>query len=70
MNNKFDPNQLVHDPQTWFVPHLLHLQSEYVVLLNKHNWKEQEVYIVQEQPIPPSETLLLPSLQNLYKVYM
>ncbi len=41
------PNQLVHDPQTWVAPHLLQLQSEYAVLLNKHNWKEQEMYIVE-----------------------
>jgi hypothetical protein len=64
------PNQLVHDPQTWFAPHLIQLQSEYAVLLNKHNCKEQEMYIVQDQPLPPSETLLLPPLQNLYKVHM
>jgi hypothetical protein len=50
------PNQLVHDPQTWVSPHLLQLQSEYAVLLNKHNWKEQEMYILQDQPLPPSET--------------
>jgi hypothetical protein len=40
-----------------------------VVLLNKHNYKEQEMYIVQDQLLPPSETLLLPSLSSLYKVY-
>ena len=27
------------------------------------------MYIVQDQPLPPSETLLLPSLSSLYKVY-
>ena len=59
------PNQLVHDPQTWFAPHLLQLQSEYAVLLNKHNCNEQEMYIVQDQPLPPSETLILPPLQSL-----
>jgi hypothetical protein len=65
------PNKLVHDPQTWVAPHLLQLKSEYVVLLNKHNCKEQEqeMYIVQDQPLPPFETLLLPSLSSLYKVY-
>jgi hypothetical protein len=41
------PNQLVNDPQTWVAPHLIQLKSEYVVLLNKHNCKEQEMYIVQ-----------------------
>jgi hypothetical protein len=55
--------------ETWVAPHLLQLKSEYVVLLNKHNCKEQEMYIVQDQPLPPSETLLLPSLSSLYKVY-
>ena len=45
------------------------LKSEYTVLLNKHNCKEQETYIVQDQPLPPSETLLLPPLESLYKVY-
>ena len=40
------PNQQAHDPQTWFAPHLLQLISEYEVLLNKHNCKEQEMYIV------------------------
>ncbi len=55
--------------ETWAAPHFLQLKSEYAVLLNKHNCKEQEMYIVQDQPLPPSETLLLPSLQSLYKVY-
>ncbi len=27
------------------------------------------MYIVQDQPLPPSETLLLPPLESLYKVY-
>ncbi len=30
------PNQVVHDPDTWTAPHLLHLKSEYDVLVNKH----------------------------------
>jgi hypothetical protein len=63
------PNQLANDPQTWVAPDLIQLKSEYAVLLNKHNCKEQEMYIVQDQPLPLSETLLLPSLENLYKVY-
>jgi hypothetical protein len=63
------PNQLAHEPQTWVAPHLLQLKSEYAVLLNKHNCKEQKMYIVQDQPLPPSETLLLPPLEILHKVY-
>jgi hypothetical protein len=63
------PNQLANDPQTWVAPHLLQLKSEYAVLLNKYDCKEQEMYIVQDQPLPPSETLLLPVLERLYKVY-
>ena len=51
-------------------PHLLQLKSEYEVLLNKHNCKEQESYIVEDQPLPPSDTLLLPPLQSLYKVHI
>ena len=64
------PNQLAHDPQSWFAPHLLQLKSEYGVLLNKHNCKEQEMYIVQDQPLPPSEILLLPPLQSLCKAHV
>ena len=56
------PNQLAHDPQTWVAPNLLQLKSEYEILLNKHNCKEQESYIVQDQSLPPSDTLLLPPL--------
>ena len=37
--------------------------------MNKHNCKEQEMYIVQDQPLPASETLLLRPLSSLYKVY-
>jgi hypothetical protein len=64
------PNQSAHDPQTWVASNLLHLKSVYEVLLNKHNCKEQESYLVQDQPIPPSDTLLLPPLSSLYKVHM
>ena len=64
------PNQQAHDPQTWFTPHLLQLISECEVLLNKHNRKEHESYIVQDQSLPPSDTLLLPPLSNLYKVHI
>jgi hypothetical protein len=66
---RHDP-QLPHDPQSWFAPHLLQLISEYGVLLNKYNCKEQERYIGQDQPLPPSEILLLPSLQSLFKTHV
>ena len=29
-------NQLVHDPDTWTTPHLLHLKREYVTLVDKY----------------------------------
>jgi hypothetical protein len=64
------PNQSAQDPQTWLAPNLLHLKEVYEVLLNKHNCKEQESYVVQDQPLPPSDTLLLPSLSRLYKVHV
>jgi hypothetical protein len=64
------PNQSAHDPQTWLAPNLLHLKEVYEVLLNKFNCKEQERYVVQDQPLPPSDTLLLPPLSSLYKVRM
>ena len=43
--------------------------AEYEVLLNKHNWKEQEMYIVEDPSLPPSDILLLPPLKSLYKVH-
>ncbi len=63
------PNQSEHDSQTWVDPNLLHLKSVYEVLLNKHNCKEQESYLVQDQPLPPSasDTLLLPPLSSLWQ---
>jgi hypothetical protein len=64
------PNQSAQDPQTWLAPNLLHLKEVYEVLLNKHNCFEQESYVVQDQPLPPSDTLLLPPLSSLYKVHM
>ncbi len=42
------PNQSVHDPDTWTAPHLLHLKSEYDVLVNKHGCIVQEMYKVPE----------------------
>ena len=61
------PNQLAHDPDSWTAPHLLHLKREYEVLINNHGCKVQEAYTVQDQPPPPSEFLLLPPLDGLYK---
>ena len=63
------PNQVVHDPDTWTASHLLHLKSEYDVLLNKHGCIVQEMYTVQDPAAqaPPSEFLLLPPLNCLYK---
>ena len=63
------PNQIAHDPHSWFAPHLLQLKSEYGVLLNKHDCKVQEMYTVQDHPPPPSEILLLPPLQSLCKAH-
>jgi hypothetical protein len=63
------PNQVVHDPDTWTAPHLLHLKREYEVLVNKHGCLVREMYTVQDPPAqaPPSEFLLLPPLNCLYK---
>ncbi len=43
---------------------------EYEVLKNKYGCKVQEMYTVQDHPPPPSEFLLLPSLDILYKTYV
>jgi hypothetical protein len=64
------PNQSVQDPQTWLAPNLLHLKQVYEVLLTKFDCKEQDSYVVQDQPLPPSDILLLPPLSSLCKVYM
>jgi hypothetical protein len=37
------PNQLVHDPDSWTAPHLLHLKR---VLVNHHGCQVQEMYTV------------------------
>ena len=63
------PNQLAHDPDSWIAPNLLQLKSEYGVLLNKHEYKVQEMYTVQDHPPPPSEFLLLPPLESLCKAH-
>ncbi len=64
------PNQQVHDPDSWTVPHLLQLKMEYDVLVNKHRCKVQEMHTVQDHPPPPSEFLLLPPLDSLYKTHV
>jgi hypothetical protein len=61
------PNQSVQDPQTWLAPNL---KQVYEVLLIKFDCKEQDSYVVQDQPLPPSDILLLPPLSILCKVYM
>jgi hypothetical protein len=60
-------NQQAHDPDSWTVPHLLQLKMEYDVLVNKYRCKVQDMYTEQDQPPVPSEFLLLPSLDSLYK---
>jgi hypothetical protein len=64
------PNQLTHDPDSWDAPHLLNLKTGYDVLVNKHDWKVQEMYTVQDHPPPPNESLLLPPLDSLYKTHV
>ncbi len=61
------PNQQTYDPDSWIVPHLLQLKVVYDVLVNKYRCKVQEMYTVQDHPPPPSEFLLLPLLDSLYK---
>jgi hypothetical protein len=63
------PNQQAHDPDSWTVPHWLQLKMEYEVLINKYECKVQEMYTVQDHSPPPSEFLLLPPLDNLYKEF-
>ena len=58
------PNQSLQDPQTWFAPNLLHLKQVYEVLLTEFDCKEQDSYVVQDQPLPPSDILLLPPLSS------
>ncbi len=61
------PNQVVHDPDTWTTSYLLHLISEYDVLVNKYRFIIQEMYTVQgpTAQVSPPECHLLPSLQEL-----
>lgn len=63
------PNQLGYDPDSWYVPHLLNLKKDYDILINKRDGKVQEMYTVEDPP-PPSEFLLLPPLDSLYKVHV
>jgi hypothetical protein len=62
--------QQAQDPDSWTPQHLLQLKMEYEVLINKYGWKVQDMYTVQDHPAPPSEFLLLPPLDSLYKVYV
>ncbi len=64
------PNQLAHDPDSWTDLHLLQLKMEYEVLVNNYWCKVQEMYTTQDHPPPPSEFLLLPPLDSLYKTYV
>jgi hypothetical protein len=61
------PNQVVHDPDTRTAPHLLHLKRKYEVLVNNRGCLVQEMYTVQDHPPAPSEILLSPPLDCLYK---
>ncbi len=40
------PNQLAHDSDSWHAPHLLNLKKGYDGLINKHDYKVQEMYTV------------------------
>ena len=44
-------NQLVHDSDSCHSPHLLNLKKGYDVLINKHDYKVQEMYTVQDYPL-------------------
>ena len=48
-------------------PHLLQLKREYVSLVDNYGCVVQETFTVQDPPVSPSETILLPSLKCLYK---
>jgi hypothetical protein len=63
------PNQVVHDPDTWTAPHLLHLKREYEVFVNKCGFLVQEMYTVEDPPDqdPSPDFLLLPPFNCLYK---
>jgi hypothetical protein len=41
--------------------------DQYEVLVKDHGCQVQEMYTVQDHPPPPSEFLLLPPLDGLYK---
>jgi hypothetical protein len=63
------PNQVVRDPDTWTTSHLLHLKSQYDVLVNQHGYIIQEMYTMQDPSAqtPPLQFLLLPPLHYLHK---
>jgi hypothetical protein len=64
------PNQLAHDPDSWTTPHFLNLKTGYDILVNNHNCKVQEIYMVQDHPPSPNEPLLLPPLDSLHKTHV
>jgi hypothetical protein len=63
------PNQLAHDPDSLTTPHFLNLETDYDILVNKHDCKVQEMYTVQDHPPSPNESVLLPPLDSLHKVH-
>ena len=65
--NLWLPNQVVHDPDTWTTPHLLQLQREYDILVDKYGWSVQKMFTVKDPSDPPSDILLLSPLKWLYK---
>jgi hypothetical protein len=58
------PNQLVHDPESWNVPHLLLLKREYEVLVKDHGCQVQEMYTVQDHPPRTYVSTVLNSLEG------
>ena len=46
------------------------LKMDYDVLVNKYGCKVKEMYTVPDQTPPPSEFLLLPPLDSLYKAHV
>ena len=55
--NLWFPNQVVHDPDTWTTPHLLQLQREYDILVDKYGCSVQKMFTVQDPTAPPTDIL-------------
>ncbi len=64
------PNQIVQDPVTWTLPHLMQLQHEYKKLVENFNCDIKEFITVQDPPAPPSNILHLPPLTSLHLATM